>query len=346
MKKLLNTLYVTTEGAWLRKEGQNVVVEINGSEQGRAPSHLLGQIVCFGKVHVTPALMLFCAEGGITITFLGVYGRFLARVEGPQSGNITLRRAQHNTTVSKIKSLPVARAIVAAKITNQRAVISRHLRDYTKELLPDVMSGLDLARRRLSTAARSALSTPDLETLRGHEGEAAHVYFSVFNNLVRNAEPIFLFSARSRRPPLDATNAILSFLYVLLAQDCRAACEVNGLDPQMGFLHGDRPGRMSLALDLMEEFRAPMADRVCLSLINRKQLSPSNFQIEGTGGVFLNETGREKALKAWHERKRINLRHEFFDETLALGLFPQLQAQLLARYLRGDLDGYPAYFWK
>lgn len=346
MKKLLNTLYVTSEGAWLRKDGQNVVVEVDGAERGRAPAHLLGQIVCFGQVAVSPALMAFCVEGGISIAWLNPYGRFMGRVEGAQSGNVILRRAQHRLTVDAETALPVARAMVAAKAANQRGVIRRHLRDYGSTMDATRRDALDVAQRRLSDAARLALSAPDADSLRGQEGEASHAYFDVFDHLLRNPDAPLRFLGRSRRPPRDPVNAVLSFLYVLLAQDCRAACETVGLDPQMGFLHRDRPGRMSLALDLMEEFRAPMADRVCLSLFNRHQLSPADFRHEETGAVLLDDEGRTTVLKAWQERKRTSLRHAFFDETVPLGLMPHLQAQLLARHLRGELDGYPAYFWR
>ena len=346
MKKLLNTLYVTSEDAWLHKDGQNVVVKIDGSERGRAPAHLLGQIVCFSHVGVSPRLMSFCAEGGISIAFLNPYGRFLARIEGQQSGNVLLRRAQHRQTADETTALPVARAMVAAKIANQRGVIRRSLRDHGPGMQDADRSRLDETARRLSDSARLALSSPDMDVLRGLEGDAANAYFSAFPNLIRNRDPEFAFSGRSRRPPRDAVNAILSFLYVLLVQDCRAAAETHGLDPQMGFLHRDRPGRMSLALDLMEEFRAPVADRLCLSLINRRQIPPSGFRHEDTGGVFLTDDARTTVLKAWQERTRTPLRHAFFDETVPLGLIPQLQAQLLARHLRGDIDGYPAYFWR
>ncbi|NOX40073.1 MAG: type I-C CRISPR-associated endonuclease Cas1 [Alphaproteobacteria bacterium] len=346
MKKLLNTLYVTSEGAWLHKDGQNVVVKVEGAERGRAPAHLLGQIICFGQVSVSPPLMSFCAQGGISISFLNPYGRFLARVEGPQSGNVLLRRAQHRQTEDEMISLPVAQAIVAAKVSNQRGVIRRALRDHGAKMQTKAKAQLDDATRRLSDSARLALSAETMDVLRGLEGEAANAYFGVFGYLIRHQEPEFAFTGRSRRPPLDPVNAILSFLYVLLAQDCRAAAETHGLDPQIGFLHRDRPGRMSLALDLMEEFRAPIADRLCLSLINRHQIAPNQFRYEETGGVFMNEDARTVLLKAWQDRKRTTLHHAFFDEKVPLGLMPQLQAQLLARHLRGDIDGYPSYFWR
>lgn len=341
MKKLLNTLYVTSEGAYLRKDGETVAVEIDGATRTRAPAHLLGQIVCFGQVAVSPALMGFAAEAGITMSFLGYSGKLLGRVEGPQTGNVLLRRAQHEATKAQA-ALPIARAIVAAKIANQRSVLRRHQRDY-----PDAPgeAHIDTSQRRLSDAARHALAAPDLDTLRGQEGEAGHAYWTAFPYLIRNPDPTFAFDGRNRRPPRDAVNAVLSFLYVLTSLDARAACECHGLDPQMGFLHRDRPGRMSLALDLMEELRAPLADRVCLSLINRRQLASSDFRAEETGAVLLNDSGRETVLKAYQERKRSELQHAWLDARIALGLVPQVQAQLLARHLRGDINIYPAWIW-
>lgn len=336
MKKLLNTLYITSDGAWVSKDGANVVVSVEGAEKGRAPLHLLGAIICFGQVGVSPQLMHACAEAGVCLTFLGYSGRFLARVEGPVSGNVLLRRAQHDRTLRD--PLPVARALVAAKAANQRGVIRRAIRDY------GLTDPLDLAERRLSDAARLALSAPDLDALRGHEGEAANAYFGVFDDLIRVEG--MRFQGRSRRPPRDAPNALLSFLYVLLTADCRAAAESVGLDPQMGFLHRDRPGRASLALDLMEEFRAPLADRLCLSLLNRRQIGPRDFQHQETGAVLLTEDARKTVLTAWQDRKREAATHPFLGEKLSYGLFIHVQAQLLARHLRGELDGYPAFVWK
>ena len=340
MRRMLNTLYVTTEGAHVRKDGETVAIDIDGVTRARAPAHLLGQIVCFGQVTVSPACMAFAAEGGISIAFLGWSGKLLARVEGPQSGNVLLRRAQHRATADPVLALPVARAAVAAKIGNQRAVLRRALRDYPGA---EGATALNDMQQRLADAARHALSAPDLEILRGQEGEGAAAYWQVFPHLIRNPE--FAFTGRNRRPPRDRMNAVLSFLYALVALDARAACEAHGLDPQMGFLHRDRPGRMSLALDLMEEFRAPLADRVALSLVNRRQLDSRDFEAQETGAVFLSETGRRKVLEAYQARKRVKLRHAWFDETAPLGLFPQLQAQLLARHLRNETDGYPAYLW-
>jgi CRISPR-associated protein Cas1 len=342
VKRLLNTLYVASEGARLRKDGETIAVEIDGRVAKRIPAHLLGQIVLFGETSASPDVMHFAAASGISMAWLGYSGKLMARIEGPQSGNVLLRRAQHRATADPVAALPVARAVVAAKLANQRAVLRRHLRDY-----PDVpgCDVVDAAQRRLADAARLALAAPDLDALRGQEGEGAQAYWSAFRHLIRVDDPAFAFAGRNRRPPRDAVNAVLSFLYALVALDARAACEAHGLDPQMGFLHRDRPGRMSLALDLMEELRAPLADRVALTLINRRQLSARDVEAQETGAVLLTEDGRRAVLQAYHDRKRTELRHAFLDERMALGLVPQVQAQMLARHLRGDLDVYPAWVW-
>lgn len=342
MKRLLNTLYVTTAGARLRKDGETIAVEIDGRIVKRSPAHLLGQIVLFGETSASPDALHFAANSGISLAWLGYSGKLMARMEGPQSGNVLLRRAQHCATADAASALSVARAIVAAKIANQRSVLRRHLRDYGDTPGASVV---DAAQRRLADAARLSSTAPDLDVLRGQEGEAGHAYWSVFGQLIRNDDPGFAFAGRNRRPPRDAMNAVLSFLYALVGLDARAACEAHGLDPQMGFLHRDRPGRMSLALDLMEELRAPLADRVALSLVNRRQLARRDFEVQEPGAVLLTEDGRRKVLQAYHDRKRVELRHAWLDERLALGLVPQVQAQLLARHLRGDLDAYPAWVW-
>lgn len=342
MKKLLNTLYVTSEGAYLRRDGETVAIEIDGTVRARMPCHLLSLIVLFGETTMSRDMMALAAEAGISVAWLTFSGKLAARVEGPQSGNVLLRRAQHRATDDQTVALPIAARIVAAKVANQRALLRRHLRDYPDSTGAD---SVDAAQRRLADAARLALSAPDLDTLRGFEGEAGHAYWSVFRHLIRSGDPAFGFDGRNRRPPRDAANAVLSFLYALAALDARAACESHGLDPQMGFLHRDRPGRMSLALDLMEELRAPLCDRVCLSLINRRQLHGADFDRQETGAVLLSDAGRKTVLTAWQERKRTELRHTWIDERIPLGLVLHVQAQALARHLRGDLDAYPAWLW-
>ncbi|MDO9461711.1 MAG: type I-C CRISPR-associated endonuclease Cas1c [Alphaproteobacteria bacterium] len=344
MKKLLNTVYVTTRGASLRKDGENLVVEADGVERGRVPLHMLASVVLFGGIYVSPALMQACAAAGITFVLLDRIGRFQARIEGPVTGNVLLRRAQYRAS-----DLPdeIVRSIVLGKVSNQRAVLMRSLRDYGAEMSDTARTGLTAATQRMAHILRRVSRGADsLDILRGAEGEAAALYFGVFNHLIRSPDAEFRFIGRSRRPPLDPTNALLSFLYTLLTHDCRSAAESVGLDPAVGFLHRDRPGRPGLALDLMEELRPVLADRLVLSLINRRQLRARDFETQDSGAVFLTDEARKTVLTAWQERKKQERRHPFLEETAPLGLVPYLQAQLLARHLRGDLDAYPPWFWK
>ena len=344
MKKLLNTLYVTTEGAGLRKDGENLVAEVDGSERARVPLHMLGSVVVFGAIYVSPPLIQACASAGITIVLLDRAGRFQARVEGPVSGNVLLRREQY-----RVSDAPddIVRSIVSGKIANQRTVLQRALRDHGLDIAVDRREAIEAAVKRLGMILqRVGLSDERAELLRGAEGEAGHVYFGVFNDLIRVPDAGIVFRGRSRRPPLDPVNAVLSFLYTLLVHDCRSAAESVGLDPAVGFLHRDRPGRPSLALDLMEELRPVLADRLALALFNRRQIGAKDFVRQDNGAVLLGDDGRKTVLQAWQERKRTERRHPFLDEVAPLGLVPYLQAQLLSRRLRGDLDAYPPWFWK
>ena len=343
MRRHLNTLYVTSEDAWVRKDGENVVVETSGSEQGRVPIHMIGGMVCFGRAGVSPALLGHCTRNGVAVSFLTPQGRFLARVEGPVSGNVLLRRSQYRQADDPAATVGVARHVVAAKIANQRTVLRRALGDHGERLKPADHEALRAAERLLANAGRRALHCADVGVLRGVEGEAARAYFAVFRHLITNGDAAFHFERRSRRPPLDPVNALLSFLYVLLLHDCRSALETVGLDPAVGFLHRDRPGRPSLALDLMEELRPWLADRLTLSLINRRQLGVGDFETGSTGAVGLRDAGRKTVLVAYQERKKDELTHPFLGERTTLGLVAHLQAQLLARHLRGDIDGYPPF---
>ena len=345
MRRMLNTIYVTSESAWLRKDGANLVVEVEGAERGRAPLHLLDGIVSFGRPGASPSLLAACAEAGITVSHLDPNGRFLARVEGPRSGNVLLRRAQYRLADAPERTVPIVRGIVLAKAANQRAVLRRALRDHGEDL-GERAEALRAAETRLTDIGRRTLVAEDVAWLRGLEGEAAQVYFGCFPAFLRTDDPAFAFGGRSRRPPLDRVNALLSFLYAMLGHDCRSALEAHGLDPQVGFLHADRPGRASLALDLMEELRPVLADRLALTLINRRQLAAGDFIVEEAGGVRLTDEARKRVLVAWQERKRDELRHPFLDEAMPLGLLAHAQAQLLARTLRGELDGYPAFLWR
>ncbi len=346
MKRHLNTLYVTTEGAYARKDGANIVVEIDNTEKMRVPVHMLGGLVTAGRVSLSPVLMGFCLEQGITITHLSEYGRFLARVEGPVSGNVLLRRAQYRAADDTEHCAKIVRSIVTAKVANQRGVLRRALRDHAASMKPEACIAVETAEKRFTDSLRRLERPANVDVLRGLEGEAAAVYFGVFGHLLRSSEPDFQFKHRSRRPPLDPVNALLSFFYTLLTHDCRSALETVGLDPAVGFLHTMRPGRPGLALDLIEEFRPPVADRLVLSLINRKQVGANAFRRMDNGAVLLNDDARKTVLVAWQERKKKEILHAFINEKTTLGLMPHIQAQLLARHLRGDLDGYPPVIWK
>lgn len=346
MKKLLNTVYVTTEGASLRKDGENLVAQIEGEPERRAPLHMLSSVVVFGAIFVSPALIGACAGAGISLVLLDRIGRFQARIEGPTTGNVLLRRAQYRTAEGEA-GLEIVRSIVMAKLANQRAVLLRTLRDHGGGIQSPAIDAISVAAGKLELMLRGVIGrATSIDVLRGHEGEAARLYFGVFNHLLRSPDNAMQFNGRSRRPPLDPVNALLSFLYVLLTHDCRSALEGVGLDPAVGFLHRDRPGRPSLALDLMEELRPALADRLALTLINRRQLRGADFTISDSGAVSMSDDARKIVLTAWQERKREERLHDFIGERTPIGLVPHLQALLLARHLRGDLDGYPPLFWK
>jgi CRISPR-associated protein Cas1 len=346
MRRQLNTLYVTTEGAWLKKDGANVVMEVDGDERARLPIHMLTSVVCFGRVLVSPPLLGYCAEQGVSVAYLSANGRFLARVEGPVAGNVLLRREQYRVSDDLPRAALIVRNVVASKLYNQRAVVSRALRDHGDTLSDVARDAMERTQKRLSIIARRLRTEADVDVLRGLEGEAAQSYFGVFGHLIRVRDPALQFRTRSRRPPLDAVNAILSFLYTLLTHDCRSALEAVGLDPAVGFLHRDRPGRPSLALDLIEEMRPVIADRLALSLVNRRQLTKRDFKTLENGAVTMTDQARKTLLVAYQERKRDEILHPFIDERIPLGMVPFVQAQLLARHLRGDIDAYPAYLWK
>jgi CRISPR-associated protein Cas1 len=343
MKRHLNTLFVTTQGSYLSKEGQAVVVKVEKETKLRVPLHTLGGIVCFGQVGCSPYLLGMCAEAGVAISFLTEHGRFLARVHGFTPGNVLLRREQYRRADNLCTSAEVARPMVIAKIANSRTVLLRALRDH-----PEKGGGVALGHAvvHLDRCLSDAQKVADLDALRGVEGEAARVYFGIFDQLITAQKESFAFRERSRRPPLDNVNSLLSFLYALLAHDARAACEAAGLDPAVGFLHRDRPGRPGLALDLMEEFRAFLADRLALSLINRRQVQGSGFKAAASGGIQMDEATRKTVLVAYQKRKQEEIQHPFLGEKTTVGLLLHLQARLLARYLRGDLDGYPPFIWR
>ena len=321
-------------------------MEVDGEERARVPIHMLASVVCFGRVMVSPPLLGFCAEEGVSVAYLSMHGRFLARVEGPVAGNVLLRREQYRVSDDLPRAALIVRNVVAGKLHNQRAVLSRALRDHGDTFDDDVRVAVERAQKRHTFISRRLMSENSIDVLRGLEGEAAQSYFGVFQHLIRVDDPAFHFRGRSRRPPLDAVNAVLSFLYTLLTHDCRSALETVGLDPAVGFLHRDRPGRPSLALDLIEELRALLGDRLALSMINRKQLNKKDFRVLDNGACLMTEQSRKAILVAYQERKRDEIFHPFIEEKIPLGMVPFLQAQLLARNLRGDLDAYPAFLWK
>ncbi len=343
MKRHLNTLFVTLEGAYLRKDGAAVEIRHEGETKLRVPLHNLEGISCFGwDIGASAALMAACAEAGVAISFHNPHGKFLAATRGYTSGNILLRREQYRCADDEARATAISANMLAAKLANSRQVLMRTARDHgakSPERAVALGQAADLLAARIPFLTRATT----LDTLRGIEGEAAAAYFAVFSHLLVNHDAGVFIAGRSRRPPLDPVNALLSFLYSLLMHDCRSALEGCGLDPQCGFLHRDRPGRPSLALDLMEEFRAFLADRVALTLINRRQITSADFRTEESGAVLLKDDSRKLVLIAWQERKQDEILHPFLDERVTVGLLPHLQARLLARHLRGDLDAYPAF---
>ncbi len=342
MKKHLNTLFVTTQGAYLAKDGETVAVRIDGETALRVPLHTLGAIVCFGNVGCSPFLMGFCGERGVGLSFLSEQGHFLCRVQGPVSGNVLLRREQYRRADDAEFSAAVATACVLGKIANSRTVLQRALRDHAGKIEPQPMQE---AINRLGAAIRRLQTGLPLDAVRGVEGDAARVYFNAFDYLLFRDKEHFFMRQRCRRPPLDRINCLLSFLYTLVLGDVRSALEAVGLDPAVGYLHRDRPGRAGLALDLMEEFR-PMADRLAISLVNLGQVQRQGFVLSDSGAVRMSDDARKTLLVAYQKRKQEEMLHPFVEETMTLGLFFHMQALLFARYLRGELDGYPPVIWK
>lgn len=343
MKKFLNTLFVTTQGAYLNKEGESVVVSVEREIKLRVPIHTLGGVVCFGNVACSPFLLGHCAENGVAVSFLSEHGRFLARVHGPVSGNVLLRREQYRRADDDAATLAIACTVVLAKIANARTVLQRALRDHGDK---PAVEAITPAVLRMDRMMDEVMACDDLERLRGKEGDAGREYFGVFDHLITAQKESFYMRDRNRRPPRDNVNALLSFIYTLLAHDCVGALESVGLDPQVGFLHKDRSGRPSLALDLMEEFRPFFADRLVLSLVNLKQLQARDFKHTESGAVEMSDDGRKTLLVAYQKRKQEEVKHPYLNESMPLGLLFYAQALLLARHLRGDLDGYPPFLWK
>jgi len=335
MKKLQNSLYINTQGAYLHKERETLVVDIAREKALQLPIHSISGIFCFGNVMVSPQVMGFCGERGVNLAFFTEYGRFLARVQGKQTGNVLLRRTQYR--YADTQATEIAQVIVAAKIQSQRQVLQRHQRNYGKQ--PEISHAIAL----LKSSLERLKTTTDLDTIRGLEGDAAARYFAVFNHLITEKSESFTFKQRTRRPPTDPVNALLSFFYAIVGNDVSAALQGVGLDPQVGFLHKERPGRDSLAQDILEEFRAYIVDRLVLTLINRQQVKTSDFIYEASGAVKLKDTARKAVLQEFQAKKQQTIIHPYLKEEVPLGLLPHVQALLLARHLRGDLEHYPPF---
>lgn len=343
MRQLLNTLFVTSEDVYLSLDGENVVANRGGEAVARYPLHTLQSIVSFSYSGASPALMGACAKREIGLAFCTPRGRFLARVSGQMQGNVLLRRTQYRVADDPSESCRVARMMILGKVYNARWSIERTRRDHAMRIDGERFAAVS---QQLQGLLPQITAETSLESLRGLEGAGATAYFSILDDMILQGKDTFFFRERSRRPPLDAFNAMLSFAYSLLAHDCASALETVGLDAYVGFLHRDRPGRESLALDLMEELRPCFADRFVLTMVNNRIIKPEDFDFRESGAVFLTDTGRKSFLQKWQERKRETITHPFLEEKLPWGLVPYVQSLLLARYLRGHLDDYPPFLWK
>lgn len=343
MRHLLNTLFITTEDAYLSLDGENVVVNREKAEIGRFPLHTLQSILSFSYAGASPALMGKCAEENINMVFCSPRGKFLARTAGTANGNVLLRREQYRIADDEVKSCEIARNMIFGKVFNARWNLERTKRDHRLRIDEENFSRVSDELKKILPQIQQEVS---LDRLRGLEGSAATAYFSLFEDMILRNKADFVFSTRNRRPPLDRVNAMLSFAYSLLAYDCASALESAGLDSYVGFLHRDRPGRTSLALDLMEELRPSMAERFVLTCINNQVVQGEDFIVEESGAVRMTEVGRRSFLSAWQNRKQETITHPYLEEKMPWGLVPYMQALLLARYLRGDLDSYPPFLWK
>ncbi len=341
MKRHSNTLYLMTQGTYCHKENDGIVIKGDGERKAKFPVHNIESIVCFGNILCSPFLLGFCAENNISISYLTENGRFLGRFQGNVSGNVLLRRNQYRWADDPEKTGYVARTIIQGKIINSIAVLNRFLRD-SKEINESVNSAVNELKHILGAVEQSN----DLNVIRGIEGIAARCYFNVFNNLIKQQKDEFVFNGRNKRPPRDEVNALLSFIYVVMMHDIRSALETVGLDPAVGYLHRDRSGRYSLALDLMEEFRSFFADRLILSLINRNQIKKSHFRLTEAKSVLLNDEGKKILLTTYQDRKKEEILHPFINEKCTYGRLFFIQALIFARWVRGDIDGYPPFIWK
>lgn len=340
MKKLLNTLYITTPEAYISKDGMNVVVSVKQEEKFRIPFINIESIVTFGYMGVSPGVMKLCCDNGISLTFLSPHGKFISRLQGTTKGNVLLRKKQYQLSDDELWSLHVAQLMISGKIQNYRNILKRYIRDYGED------ENVNHAVYVLEHARRNALIAQDKMTLMGYEGMASNAYFEVLPVLILNQKTDFPFHGRNRRPPKDAVNAMLSFAYTLIANDVASALETVGLDPYVGFLHTLRPGRTSLALDVMEELRAYLGDRFVLSLINKRQITIKDFLFQGDNSVVMTDKGRNTFISAWQKRKAEIIVHPYLNEKIEIGLLPYVQATLLARYIRQDIDDYPVFLIK
>lgn len=341
MRHLLNTLYITNPNAYVSRDGENVVIKVDNVEVMRRPIHILEGIVCFNYVGISPKLMSLCVDNNIQVVFLNEYGKFMARITGGVKGNVLLRRTQYRYADDISKSFEASRNFIIGKIVNCRTVINRAIRDHGVSVDIDQLRG---ALEKLSTAVENVKAASNTDELRGIEGDAARTYFSIFNNLILQQKDEFYFTERSRRPPMDNINAMLSYAYTLLTYEMESALETVGLDPYVGFMHTDRPGRVSLALDMIEELRPYIAERFVISLINRKQVSGKGFIVKESGGIIMDKDTKSTFLTAWQKRKQEEITHPFINEKIEIGLLPYVQAMLMARFLRNDINNYPPFF--
>jgi CRISPR-associated protein Cas1 len=341
MKTIQNTLYITQENCYVNKQQDSVIIRKDKSKIAQFPLTTINQIVCFGfSISCSPELVEHCSLQGITVTWLNSNGKFLARLQGPVQGNVLLRRAQYKIFDDSENSLQISKATICSKIQNQKSTLLRFVRNHGEVV---EISEVD---KKLTAILSTIKMTKDINTLRGFEGFSSELYFSVFDSLVLNKSTEFLFEKRTRRPPLNRINAVLSYVYSILTLDIRSALESVGLDPFVGFMHVERPGRPSLALDMVEEFRSSFADRLVLSLVNKKQIQENDFKILPTGEVQLSDNCRKVLLTAYQLRKREIIHHPYFDEDVEIGVLFLLQSRLLARHIRGDIDFYPAFIWR
>lgn len=340
MRKLLNTLYITTSDAYLSKDGMNVVVSVDKEELFRIPIINVESIVTFGYMGASPGLMKLCMDNNVSLSFLTPQGRFICRVQGATHGNVLLRKKQYSMSENENVALHLAKLFIAGKVFNTRNILQRYIRDNGTDV------DVERAVKQLEWRKRRIMQAENMDILRGEEGNAANTYFEVFNHLILHQKEDFPFYGRSRRPPKDEVNAMLSFVYTLIANDVAAALESVGLDPYVGFMHTLRPGRFSLALDMMEELRTYLGDRLVLSIINRKQVTKKDFIRQGDDSFVMTDGCRKELLTSWQKRKKELIEHPYLKEKIPLGLLPHAQAMLLARFLREDLDDYPVFLMR